>query len=168
MFLESPRTFLSPWQPDDWLHFRPIATDPDVMRYISDGQPWPDERIREFVQRQVRCFAERGYCMWKMSLRSTGQLIGFCGIQPLPDSDEIEIGWWLAREHWGKGIATEVARTALRDAFDRVGLQRVVAVARPDNLASIRIMQKLGMTYEKDILRRGIPSVLYSLHRAAP
>jgi [ribosomal protein S5]-alanine N-acetyltransferase len=168
--IETARTILSPWRPEDWLHFRPIATDPLVMRYIAEGKPWPDERIQSFVARQITNYGSRAFCLWKMTSRDSlgppKKLMGFCGIQPWLDTAEIEIGWWLTQAFWGQGIATECARAAMRDAFERVGLKRVIAVAQPANRASTRIMEKIGMTYERDAAPRGIPVVLYSISSA--
>jgi len=152
------------------LEFRAIAADPDVMRYIGDGKPWPEERARQFVERQIALFGERGFCLWKLLPKQGGGLIGFCGLQPLPETEpetlletaEIEVGWWLARAWWGRGLATEAARVALRDGFERVGLQRIVAIAQPANTASIGIMRKLGMRFEQMTESRGIPVVLYA------
>jgi len=153
---------LCDWEAEDWLEFRAIAADPDVIRYIGDGTPWPEERSRQFVSRQIALYGERGFCLWKLVPKAGGPLIGFCGLQPLPELDEIEIGWWLARAWWGRGLATEAARVAMRDAFDRLGFERIVAIAQPANTASIHIMQKLGMRFERIVQPRGIPVVLYS------
>jgi RimJ/RimL family protein N-acetyltransferase len=163
--LETARMRLLPWQADDWLLLRPIGRDPQVMRYISDGEPWPDERIREFVGRQVAHFDRLGYCLWKLLLKETSEMIGFCGLQPLDGTAETEIGWWLAQAWWGQGLATEAARAALRDGFERAGLKRIVAVALPANRASIHVMEKLGMKYEREMIHRGFDVVLYSAHR---
>jgi [ribosomal protein S5]-alanine N-acetyltransferase len=165
--LETPRLRLLPWQPDDWLQLRPIAQDPEVMRYISNGQPWPDERIREFVARQANGFEARGFCLWKLTDKRTQEMIGFCGLQPLAETPDVEIGWWLARARWGKGLATEAAREVLRDGFERAHLQRIVAIAQPENLASIHIMEKLGMHFEREITHRGFRVVLYAIERSA-
>lgn len=156
------------WEPVDWLDFRVIAADPEVMRYIHDGTPWTAERARRFVERQIALFGERGFCLWKLAPKDGGPLLGFCGLQPLPDSPEIEIGWWLAPAWWGRGLATEAARVALCDGFGRAGLERIVAIAQPAHAASIRIMQKLGMRYEGMAESRGIPVVRYALDRPPP
>lgn len=155
---------LLPWQPEDWLLLRPIGTDPEVMRYISDGKRWPDERIREFVGRQIGHFDRVGYCLWKVLLKETSAMIGFCGLQPLDGTAETEIGWWLAWACWGQGLATEAARTALMDGFERAGLERIVAVALPENHASIHVMEKLGMKYEREMIHRGSDVVLYAVN----
>ena len=166
--LETERLRMLPWRPDDWLDFRPIATDPEVMRYITGGQPWSDEQVQEWVNRQTRHFDEHGFCCWKLVEKGGQQILGFCGIQPIELDGEagVEIGWWLAKAHWGRGLATEAARRALADAFYRVGLARIIAIAHPDNRASRRIMEKLGMHYQRDTVRRGFPVVLYTIERA--
>lgn len=163
--LETPRVTLFPWDSPDWLAFKPIATDPRVTKYISAGVPWTDERIIAFVERQRLHFVRLGYCLWKLMVKEDTRLAGFCGLQPLGDLDGVEIGWWLAPEHWGKGIATEAARAAMEDGFARCGLQRIVAVAQRENRASTRIMEKLGMKYERDAKHHGFDVVLYAMER---
>lgn len=153
---------LGAWEAGDWREFSAIAADPQVIRYIGDGAPWPEERAREFVARQIALYRERGFCLWKLLPAQGGALIGFCGLQPLPETEDIEIGWWLARAWWGRGLATEAAHAALRDGFERVGLRRIVAIAQPANTASIHIMEKLGMRFECIAQARGIPVVKYA------
>jgi RimJ/RimL family protein N-acetyltransferase len=165
--LRTERLELLPWEPDDWLELKPIAQDPEVMRYIRDGQPWSDERIREFVERQITGYTRRGLCFWRLRGKATGGMIGFCGLQPLAETRETEIGWWLARAWWGQGLATEAAREALRDGFSRLALDRIVAVAQRENRASIHVMEKLGMNFECETTHRGFRVVLYAITRAA-
>ena len=133
-----------------------------MVRYIGDGAPWSGERSGQFVERQMALLRERGFCLWKLLPRAGGGLIGFCGLQPLPEAEDIEIGWWLARAWWGRGLATEAARAALCDGFERVGLRRIVAIAQPANMASIGVMQKLGMRFERMAESRGVPVAMYA------
>lgn len=163
MILETQRARLEPWRPEDASAFHAIASDPEVMKYITGGDPWTMAQSQEFAARQMRSFSERGFCLWKLTLKSTDKVSGFCGIQPLVDTEEIEVGWWLASKNWGMGIATEAAREVLYDAFGRAGLTRVVAVARRENVASLRVMEKIGMVYEHDYIHRGIPVVFYAI-----
>jgi [ribosomal protein S5]-alanine N-acetyltransferase len=169
--IETPRIRLEPWHSDDWRALHAIAREPEVMRYITGGAPWSENQTQEFVTRQQRHFSERNYCLWKLIVKNTdvqsgATVDGLCGIQPLTETDEIEIGYWLAQRHWGQGIATEAARAAARDAFERVGLDRLVAVARKENAPSLRIMEKIGMTYERDHIHRNISVVLYSMTKS--
>lgn len=166
MTIETERLVLHPWKAADWTAFRPIATDPEVMRYITGGVPWTDELIQAFVARQMKLYEERGFCRWKLIEKNGGDLIGFCGVGIWRDAPDLEIGWWLARPPWGRGLATEAAATALRDVFERANLLRVISVARPANIASTRIMQKLGLRFEREFESEGVSLVEYAMTHA--
>jgi len=167
--LETDRIRLMPWHFADFAAFRPIATDPDVMRYIHNGVPWNDDQIREFVRRQMRHAAANQFCLWRIVRKPDGKMLGFCGLQLLKieGQRDVEIGWWLAKTCWRRGIATEAARAAMRFAFDKAKLRRVIAIAQPENDASVRIMRKLGMRFECDGTHKGIHVVFYSIRRYA-
>jgi len=161
--VKTERLVLEPWHIADWRAFRPIATDPEVMRYITGGIPWTDEQIQNFVNRQVDLYSERGFCRWKLVEASTGELIGFCGPGVWRDAPDPEIGWWLARHCWGRGLATEAARAALQDALERVRLEKLISIAMPDNTASIGIMKKLGFEFDAEFESDGITLVRYAI-----
>ena len=167
MDLETGRLILDTWQAADWTALRPIATDPEVMRYITGGVPWTDEQIQAFVDRQMKLYSERGFCRWKLVAKPARETIGFCGVGFMHATEDPEIGWWLARPYWGRGLATEAARAALEDAFERAGLSRIVSIARPANTASIRIMEKLGLTFECEFEIEGARLVRYAIERRA-
>ena len=159
---ETERLVLDKWRSSDWTDFRPIATDVQVMRYITGGVPWSNEQIRAFVDRQIKQYSERNFCRWKLLRKPKLELIGFCGVGFWRTAPDPEIGWWLAREWWGQGLATEAARAALRHAFEQAGLERIISIARPENTASIRIMEKLGMTFECEFSHENLRLVRYS------
>jgi ribosomal-protein-alanine N-acetyltransferase len=163
--VKTERLILEPWRSSDWEAFRPIATDVEVMRYITGGIPWTDEQIQNFVYRQMSLYAGRGFCRWKLLEESTGELIGFCGVGVWREFLDPEIGWWLARSYWGRGLATEAARAALQDAFERVRLERIISIARPENTASIGIMKKLGLQFHAEFDSEGIRLVRYVIDR---
>jgi ribosomal-protein-alanine N-acetyltransferase len=165
MLLETERLILNTWDGADWMDLRPIATDPDVMRYITGGVPWTDEQIQNFVDRQVKLYADRGFCRWKLFEKSDGKFVGFCGVGFWRDVPDPEIGWWLARDRWGRGLATEAARVALHDAFERLKLERLISIAVPENVASTGIMRKLGLTLDFEFENGGIRLVRYMMTR---
>lgn len=164
--LETERLWLAPWSLADLEPARPIFTDPDVMRYINGDHPLTDDEIGKFIARQQKHFASRGFCLWKVLLRREAGLIGFCGLQPLEldGASEVEIGWRLAKDQWGCGLATEASRVALRDAVTSAHLSRVIAIAMPENRASLHIMEKLGMTFDRATQKDGFDIVVYSRH----
>ena len=169
-YLETERLWLCEWSLADREASRPIFADPDVMRYISGGRPRSDDQIRDFIARQQNHFRSRGFCLWKLLLKPDARFVGFCGLQPLEldGASEVEIGWRLAKDHWGCGLATEAARVALQHAVEYAHLVRVIAIAMPENRASLRVMAKLGMTYERATSKEGFDVVLYARHfRAA-
>ena len=163
--LETERLILEPWQSADWTAFRPIATDVEVMRYITGGVAWSDDRIRRFIDGQVELYRTRGFCRWKLIEKPAAEPIGFCGVGFWGDGMEPEIGWWLARRYWGRGLATEAATEALRDIFERVRLERVVSIAMPGNRASLRVMRKLGLEFECEFESESVQLVRYAMDR---
>jgi RimJ/RimL family protein N-acetyltransferase len=165
MRLETDRLYLSTWEEGDWERFKPIATDPEVMHFITGGRPWTDDEIRGFAERNQATFQERGFCRWKLEEKTSGELIGFCGVGFLHGQPDPEIGWWLARRYWGEGLASEAALVAFQDAIGRVGLNRIISIADPANQASIRIMRKLGLRFCKHFEFRGKTQVMYLFER---
>jgi RimJ/RimL family protein N-acetyltransferase len=178
--LETERLFLLPWRAenpaDDIEAFRPIATDPQVMRYITGGTPWPDERIQEFIERQAAGLARNGFCLWRLLRKQQPErLIGFCGLQPWRDRPGleigyhgvIEIGWWLAPDCWGKGFATEAARAALRFGFEKAGLEKIIAVTHKDNQASQRVARRIGLDFERAITLESLEIWVFSTSNEA-
>ena len=92
-----------------------------------------------------------GWGLWAVELMSTGEFIGFVGLnkpkENLPFAPCVEVGWRLANKHWGQGYATEAAKRALNYAFSTLGLEEVVAFTTPNNIGSLTVMNKIGMTY---------------------
>jgi RimJ/RimL family protein N-acetyltransferase len=162
--LETERMWLCAWSEEDLGAARPIFTDADVMRYINGGQPLGDFEIFKFIMRQQNHFRSRGLCLWKLLLKPSGQFAGFCGLQPLEldGKSEVEIGWRLIKECWGHGLATEAARAALNSAVNKARLERVIAIAMPENRPSLRIMENLEMKFERATRKAGFDVVVYS------
>ena len=129
-------------------YYECLFADPDVMRFLPGGQPLPKERLDGLVERSHGHWGQHGYGVWVVCDGATGEIIGQCGLRYVEEVDETELLYAYARSQWGKGIATEGARAALDFGFDRTPLQRIVAYAVPENRASTRVMEKLGMRHE--------------------
>jgi RimJ/RimL family protein N-acetyltransferase len=163
--IETPRLRMLPWRLSDRASFHAIASDPEVMRYITRGVPWNEDRTRLFVEKQMAVFDERGFCRWRLELKDTGETAGFCGGGSLQGFDGVEVGWWLARHLWGRGLATVAARAAVNDLFERVGLARLISVADHENVASLRVMAKLGFRFEQEMEYKGFRVRVHGLER---
>ena len=153
------------WQADDLAPFHTICSDPLVMKFVGTGEPWTMERTQHFIQQAREMSRTAGFCQWALINSREAKLVGFCGL--VPATDGAEIGWRLAREQWGKGLATEAARGVVQHGFESLGLQRGMATVAPDNRASIRIMKKLGMTLESRFSRNGQDRLQFALQRAS-
>jgi len=99
------------------------------------------------LRRRVGHWAAHGFGMWAVEWRATGAFLGEAGLQHFDGTDDIEVGCYLARSTWGRGIATEAGSAALRHGFETLGLDRIVAVVRPENAGSKRVLAKLGLRF---------------------
>jgi ribosomal-protein-alanine N-acetyltransferase len=119
------------------------------------------------VARTVEDWDRFGYGLWTLRDRGSGAFVGRGGIQPvtIDGVDEVELGYALRPEWWGRGLATEVSRAALALAFERLDLPNVVAFTMPTNVRSRRVIEKLGFTFERDFIWSELPHLLYRLRR---
>lgn len=145
--LLTPRLRIRPWEPADRPAMERMVRDPEMMRHITHGRTWTDAEVDEILVRQARHLKRFGACFGAVELLDTGEVVGLAGLQP-HDDGEFELGWWIWKEYWGRGLATEAMGAVVDHARDVMGLQRVVAVIDPPNLASRRVAEKLGMRYE--------------------
>ncbi|WP_283947833.1 GNAT family N-acetyltransferase [Streptomyces panaciradicis] len=147
--LETPRLVLRRWREDDVAPMAAVNADPEVMRWIGDGSVRDARQTRLGIEAIEREWDAQGFGLFAVEIRSTGGLAGFTGLS-VPDFmpellPAVEVGWRLGRSHWGRGLATEAARAAVRFGFEVLRLERIVSVAQVGNGASERIMAKLGM-----------------------
>jgi ribosomal-protein-alanine N-acetyltransferase len=145
--LETSRLLLRPIAADDAAALHRISNEPDVRRYLWDDEPIEKETIRGFVSRSTRMFSEEGIGLFGIRRRGGESLIGFCGFVRLSGIKEPELAFELTRSAWGEGLATEASIACLRYAFERAALERVIAGADAENVASRRVIEKLGMRF---------------------
>ena len=148
--METERLRLRRWKAEDCEPFARLNADARVMEFFSKTAT--REASDAMAERIERGFAQHGFGLYALELRETGEFIGFTGLA-VPEFDapfmpSVEIGWRLAFEHWGRGLATEAARAALRYGFEELGLTEIVAFTVPANKRSWRVMEKIGMTHD--------------------
>lgn len=141
------RLRLRRFTPDDLDRLAAIRSDPEVMRYIGNGQPNSREQARAAIERSISMWEHEGFGRWGVIDRERARLVGWCGLAFLDATTEIEIGYGIERSAWGNGFITEAAAATLRHGFETVHLERIVAVAFPENIGSTRVMEKLGMRF---------------------
>lgn len=166
--LRTPHLLLRPFRPEDEDALFQLWNDPHLRRYLWDDQAVPREVVREQIALSERDFRERGFGEFVLSpVERPGEVIGFRGLRRIDESDDVELLYGLHRSHWGRGLATEAARAVLHFGFERVGLEDIFAGADFDNAASIRVMERLGMSFdgERRVGPRALPATYYRLRR---
>jgi len=142
--LESDRLTLRMLRESDIDAYAEMCGDPEVMRYIGDGQPLARPMAWRNLAMMVGHWALRGYGPWAAEERASGVLVGRIGFWNPDGWPGFELGWTLRRAYWGRGYATEGARAALRFAFTQLGQPHVISLIHPENAASIRVAERLG------------------------
>lgn len=131
-----------------------MTGDAEMMRYITGGRVFQDNEVDAFFARQARYLEEHGFCVGALTRNTDGAVVGVAGLQPLDTPGEIELAWWVWKEHWGQGYATEAACALVEHGFGALGLRRLVAVIDPANASSIRVAEKAGLRFERRMSAR--------------
>ncbi|MEO5931485.1 MAG: GNAT family N-acetyltransferase [Candidatus Kapaibacterium sp.] len=161
--VETDRILLRAFAPDDLDDLAPILADPDVVRHLAGGKPFTREQVAGAIGRINAYWEKHGFGLMALVPKESGRVAGWCGLTLLDTTPEIELVYMLAKSEWGKGLAAEAARGMLRLGFGKIGLERIVAVARHENPASYRVMEKIGMRYERDARFYDLDMVYYSI-----
>ena len=168
-YLETERLRLRQFTPDDVDNLVELDSDPLVRRFLD----MPDAPTYEDAQQTLARFMDwytRGdmYGYWAAEEKETGAFIGWFHFRPhRPKPEEIEVGYRLKQAYWNRGYATEMSQALLRKGFEEANLPRIVAITLADNLASQRVMQKIGMTLEERYLYDArLPAVKFGINRA--
>jgi [ribosomal protein S5]-alanine N-acetyltransferase len=165
VILETERLWLRELTPDDFDAMFAIFGDAETMLYYP--QAYRRETLEAAMQRQFESYAENGYGLWALILKSTNQFIGDCGLltQEVDGVQELEVGYHVNRQHWGQGFAPEAAKACFDYAFDMLGRQRMISMIRPENLPSRRVAEKNGLQIEKKVFWRDLWHYVYVLER---
>ncbi len=146
--LSTDRLLLRSWRESDLEPFAALNADPTVMQHFA--KPLDRSESDAMVARIMDHFDSHGFGFWAVEAPNVAELIGMVGLA-IPRFETqftpcVEIGWRLAREHWGKGYAMEAARASLHYGFERLGLGEIVAFTVPHNVRSRAVMERIGMT----------------------
>lgn len=147
--LDTLRLSLREFIPGDADALALVLSDPETMRYYP--APFDRTGVEEWIARNCRRYAKDGHGLWAMVLKANGELIGDCGltVQDVDGTTEVEIGYHVRRDHWGKGLATEAARACRDYGFANLPVERLISIIRPENLPSRRVAEKNGMSVSK-------------------
>jgi [ribosomal protein S5]-alanine N-acetyltransferase len=156
---------LREFSPEDAEQLALVLSDPEAMRFY----PAPLDRagVDSWISRNLRRYQEDGHGLWAMILKSSGEVIGDCGltVQHVDGQNEIEIGYHVRHDLWGQGFATEAARACRDFGFASLPVQHLISLIRPENFPSRRVAEKNSMSVWKQVVRKGLPHLVYRIRR---
>jgi RimJ/RimL family protein N-acetyltransferase len=164
--LETPRLRLRAFRGADLEPYAAMSADPDVMRYLGTGATLSRMDAWRSMAGILGHWRLLGYGMWALEIKSSGEFIGRAGFLDPPGWPGFELGWVLARAHWGHGYASEAALRARDYAFAEMGRDKFISLIRPGNDRSIRVAQRLGARLAGEVELLGSTALVYETQRA--
>ena len=166
MEVVTPRMLLRQFRESDWDDYALMSADVEVMRYIGTGVVLARDKSWRSIANFLGHWQLRGYGMWALESKETGEFLGRAGFHDPPGWPGFELGWVLGRQHWGRGYASEAARAALAHAFDGLGRQRVISLIRHGNARSIRVAEAIGERLAGEAQLLGSKALVFEIVRA--
>jgi RimJ/RimL family protein N-acetyltransferase len=161
--IETARLYLRKFTPDDLDDLYRIYSDPETMKYLTGVRSREATEIA--IHTMLKRWEENNFGMWAVVHKIDRKMIGRCGIGFLDRTSEVELGYVLNKLYWNQGLVTEASFASLKYGFEILQFDRIVAIARPENIASQRVIQKVGMKYEKNAHYYETDVVYYSISR---
>ena len=162
MLLETNRLIIEYFDTNDISDWAKIESDADVRRFV-DGKVLSINEAGAYVAMNIRQYQTRGYGRYAVRLKQNRTLIGMCGF--LNETYGIDFGYRYSKDSWGKGLGFEAAKEVLEYGFSKLGLKKVLGLTAEQNLASIRILEKLGFNFEEKFLFNNTKALRYSFPR---
>lgn len=163
--LTTARMRLRGFVPEDPAVFHHLLGEEGVLRYFPRSEPPNLERVEQMVDGILNHWEHHGYGLWAVEARDSGAFMGRCGLQLIETTGEVEIDFLLGRPFWGQGFATEAAKIALDFGFSTQYFPAVVGIVHPDNIASQRVLEKLGMSMLEKTRYFGMECLRYEIRR---
>ena len=145
--ITTKRLQLRHFRKEDIETYAEIMGDNEIAKWFPKGVGYTHEEAKKSLDNILSHWKKYGFGLWAITKRENPFLIGRCGLNYIPETSEIEIDFVLAIRYWKKGYATEAARASLYYAFKILALDRIIALAKPENSASLRVIKKIGMHY---------------------
>jgi [ribosomal protein S5]-alanine N-acetyltransferase len=159
--MKTERLLLRPLEQADAVAYLAMRHHPEVAKWLPVEAGDPREHVRATIERFAGSWRERGYAPW--GIFHDGRLIGHGGLNYLEVFEATEVLWTLHPDFWGCGFAGEMAQAALGFGFETLGLDLIFAITKPDNLPSRAVMERLGLSYRKNVVYKEIDAVWYDL-----
>src|SRR5438105_9858766 len=169
VILETDRLFLREYVEEDAEAFFKLNSDPEVMRFVPDKPLLNVEQARQtLIDHPIADYRRHGFGRGACILKSTGEQIGLAGLKYVDELGEVDVAYRLMPRYWGQGLATELALASVRYGFAALGLKRIIGLVMPENLASMRVLEKTGLRYADEVSLWGHRFSKYTISRWNP
>lgn len=167
--LETEHLWLREYVPEDAEAVFELGSNPVVQRYTGDPCLTSIEEAQAvLLQHPIEDYRQHGFGRWAVVLKTNGKVIGFAGLKYLPELDELDLGYRLLPEFWGKGLATEASLACVRYGFETLQRTRIIGLVDPANVASIRVLEKCGLAFETMVEVQSHFVAQYAIHATEP
>lgn len=163
VIFETERLVFRPFEPGEGQLIYSLNEDPEITRYTGDpvrDLDHAEEILREVILPQYSLY---NHGRWAVHTKPGMEFIGWCGLKYQPELDEIDLGYRFMKQAWGKGYASEAAMASIKYGFEKLGLRRIVGRAMPENIASVKVLEKCGMRFIGEEVVDGHRAVIYEL-----
>ena len=167
MLLETERLTFRTLTLDDVDDLLKVLSDPEAMKFYP--KPFDRQMTQAWIERNIQRYAQHGFGLWALILKESGKLIGDCGlvVQEVDGVEEVEIGYHIRRDLWGRGLATQAAQACRDYGFSQLGFDKLISLINPANIASRLVAEKNGMRLIKEMEWRNKPTCLYAIKRSS-
>jgi RimJ/RimL family protein N-acetyltransferase len=163
--IEAAHLVLRSWMAQDAEAWFNILQEEDILRYFPNPKPPAREKADTYIQHHLQHWQEFGYGHWAVTTRQDGQVVGWCGLEFLPELKQTEIAYLLSKSVWGRGYATEAARAAVEYGMQKAGLSEIIGLVHPENSGSVRVLEKCGLSFNDRISLWGMEMLRYRIQR---
>jgi len=147
--ITTQRLVLRPLTLEDCDALFQISQEENIFRYFPTQEAWPMEKVERYINQQNSHWQTFYYGHWAVTLRESGQFMGWNGLEFLTDTNETEVGYLFSKDFWGKGYATEATNAAVNFGIVQIGLKEIIGLTDPENIASQRVLEKSGMSFTR-------------------
>jgi RimJ/RimL family protein N-acetyltransferase len=163
--IETDRLLLRQFKMDDLDELAELFADPLVVKYLGSGEPVSRAETETALRSMIAHWERHGFGRWAAVHKPAGGLVGYGGLRSF--HGEPELVYLLGRDHWRRGLATEMALACLRFGYEELGFERIIAMAKTQNVRSHRVLEKAGLRFERAANIYGMDVVCYGLSRNA-
>ena len=161
--LTTPRLTLRPFTLEDVAPLHRILNQPDILQYFPNPGTPAMERVQRIIENQLAHWNEHNLGWWAVVPQGSSKLIGWNGLQYLPETDEVEVGYLLSKQFWGRGYATEGAIASIQFGFENFNFGDIIGLTHPENIASQNVLKKCGMCFTERKEYFGMQLLRYAL-----